>query len=120
MFTTAEKRTSTRGIVDNRGNAGLTLPNPTRDPTPSKTRSNTPTAAPTGQRSPRRLAGRGWPGPGGAAQAVGRTGQEWRSEDCDRAHSVVGMDLKLSHSFIAVHDHEKALACSPPPSTRRS
>jgi predicted enzyme related to lactoylglutathione lyase len=38
------------------------------------------------------------------------TGQEWRSETGFPAHIVTRMDIALSTCFIAVDDHDKALA----------
>src|SRR5688500_18417689 len=38
------------------------------------------------------------------------TGQEWRSEACSAARIVTRMDITLSTCFIAVDDHDKALA----------
>ncbi len=38
------------------------------------------------------------------------TGQEWRSEPCSAARNVKRMDIELSTCFIAVDDHDKALA----------
>src|SRR4051812_28099999 len=38
------------------------------------------------------------------------TGQEWRNEACSPVRIVRRMDIKLSQCFIAVDDHDKALA----------
>ena len=48
--------------------------------------------------------------PGLRRQGPHATGQEWRSETGRPAPSVKRMDIKLSTCFIAVDDHDKALA----------
>ena len=57
-------------------------------------------------REPRRRRGH----PGLRREDPHPTGQEQRSEAGGPACSVSGMDIKLSHCFIAVDDHDKALA----------